>query len=322
MSNIQISVIVPIFNSEKYLSRCINSLINQSVFQKSEIILINDGSIDSSYSICKEFARKYLNIHVFSQSNKGVSAARNQGLKVAKGEYITFFDSDDYADEFYLESMLKLIVCKNADVAINDFYRVFKNQETIKYRKKIITELETTPEILKSFFYGGVIGNNLCDKLFKADIALNCMFPDKYRVGEDMYYLYQVLAKSSKVAIDTSEAHYYYFVNELSAMNSDDMSRYYDTIELSKMMCDDLKNDYLLKNYATAHLAHEECKATEYIIRRTKNLEDIKALRNKIKTYPLFFLFKYLNARHFIGICLMRFSPSLYLFFHKKFHVG
>ena len=106
--NIKISIIIPVYNSAKYLRKCLNSIINQT-FDNIEIICINDGSTDNSLSIINEYAKIDSRIKVYTIENKGVSAARNYGILVATGEYIGFVDSDDYIDLNYYEEMMKQI---------------------------------------------------------------------------------------------------------------------------------------------------------------------------------------------------------------------
>ena len=101
----KISIIIPVYNSEKYLEECIISLLNQTL-KECEFIFINDGSTDNSYNICKEYERKDGRIVLINQENRGVSTARNIGMTRAQGDYITFVDSDDYVDNKYIETLL------------------------------------------------------------------------------------------------------------------------------------------------------------------------------------------------------------------------
>ena len=112
-----VSVIIPIYNCEKYLNECISSVLGQT-YKDFELILVDDGSTDNSLNICYEFAKKDSRIIVIHQENGGVSSARNKGLKNAKGEFITFVDSDDYVENDWLKMLLTAILANNADVSI------------------------------------------------------------------------------------------------------------------------------------------------------------------------------------------------------------
>lgn len=114
MEKPKVSVIVPVYNSEKYLNRCVESLIHQTL-QEVEIILVNDGSKDGSGEICRKFAQEDSRIVYIEQKNTGVSAARNRGLDVASGEFVMFCDSDDYYEESAAEKLLKLAQNHRAD---------------------------------------------------------------------------------------------------------------------------------------------------------------------------------------------------------------
>ena len=119
-----ISIIVPIYNSEKYLERCINSILNQT-YTNFELILINDGSKDSSLKICRKYASKDNRIVVIDKENEGVSIARNMGIQRAKGELISFVDADDYIEKTFLEDMLNVMSKYNVDYVTCGYNRVY-----------------------------------------------------------------------------------------------------------------------------------------------------------------------------------------------------
>ena len=115
--NETISIIIPVYNVEKYLNKCLNSVIEQT-YKNIEVILIDDGSTDNSGKICDEYAKNDIRIKIIHQQNGGVSTARNNGLEHATGKYITFVDSDDYIEKEMIETMAKKIMKKNADIVI------------------------------------------------------------------------------------------------------------------------------------------------------------------------------------------------------------
>ena len=127
-----ISIIIPIYNVEKYLHCCINSVIRQT-YKNLEIILIDDGSPDNCGKICDEYAKKDNRIKVIHKENGGLSSARNAGLDIAKGEYISFVDSDDYVAENFIEKLYKLCKENDADIAECDFYRIKANEKSMLY---------------------------------------------------------------------------------------------------------------------------------------------------------------------------------------------
>lgn len=125
---IKISIIVPVYNTEKYLHKCVDSILAQT-FPDFEILLVNDGSTDSSRQICESYANKDSRIKVFNKENEGVSSARNVGIENAKGEWITFVDSDDWINERTLEVAIKQAMCNDADICCYDFRVIDKDKE-------------------------------------------------------------------------------------------------------------------------------------------------------------------------------------------------
>ena len=132
MENINdlISVIVPVYNVEKYLVQCINSILNQTI-KNLEIILVDDGSLDNSGKICDEFSKKDDRIVAIHKENNGLSSARNAGLEIANGNYIGFVDSDDWLDEHMYEILLKLIKENNSDISCCDFFKTADSNDTM-----------------------------------------------------------------------------------------------------------------------------------------------------------------------------------------------
>ena len=111
----EVSIIIPIYNAEKYLKRCLDTVVNQS-FESLEIILINDGSTDESLRIMKEYKGNHNNIEIINQENSGQGEARNKGISIAKGKYITFADADDWLSENYIQVLYDALLKNNADI--------------------------------------------------------------------------------------------------------------------------------------------------------------------------------------------------------------
>ena len=140
----KISVIIPVYNVEEYLERCLNSVVNQT-FKDLEIICVNDGSTDSSGEILQKFARKDARIKIIKRPNGGLSAARNTGLEVMSGEYFAFLDSDDWIDLNFYEKLYEKAKEFDADIAMADFIRKGKNKHKIRLNlneEKLYTTIE------------------------------------------------------------------------------------------------------------------------------------------------------------------------------------
>lgn len=313
----KISVIIPVYNVEKYIGNCLLSLENQSIFDDLEIILVDDGSIDSSFSYCNGFHQKYPNnVVVIRQSNKGVSAARNIGLNRATGEYITFLDADDTIEYDTYEFLLENIKKHQVDMVLTDLTFVYSNGKYKKKRKEMVKKYHSNKEIMKAFLSGEVLSVNIVDKLFKKDIIGKVRFMENYSVGEDMYFLYQVLRNVNTIFVDTTVSKYNYFIRANSAMTSTFTDKYLDTVKLSEKILSDYNSEEELAKYAEAHLIHEICKVLEYMILNSAN-EKYHSVKKKylksIRRYSLISAYKYLSKRQFLGIILMKISPELYI---------
>lgn len=319
-----LSVIIPVYNSELYLKSTLDSIVNQTVFNKLEIILINDGSIDQSQYICQEYCNRYDNIFLYNQENLGVSQARNNGLKKVTSQYVTFLDSDDYIANNLYEQELEEIKNKNPDVLIVDFEKKHEDGTIKKYRKSFIKEWNINQDCMCDFFKG-LIGGQVVDKVFRTDIIRDINFSDKYKIGEDMMFTFLALSKASKVYMNTNICGYQYVVRNSSAMTGKFSEKYFDPIDITAEMVNEYSEDSIIYKYAYAHYIHELCKVVEYVYRhdaQKEYKEKVLQIVNQIKKYSLFDAYRYLIKKQFLGFLLIRFSPRLYLFFHKIMHIG
>ena len=188
----KISVVVPIYNVEKYLEKCIKSILNQT-YNNLEIILVNDGSTDNCLNICKKFEKIDKRIFVINKENGGLSEARNYGIDKATGKYITFVDSDDYIDEDYLEFLYKNLIINNCDISICNPRIVYedggKSRTLYKYcfPQNIVLEGEKALEMM---LYQKKFDNSAWGKLYK----INLFDEIRYPVGK----LYEDIATTYK----------------------------------------------------------------------------------------------------------------------------
>lgn len=214
---IKVSVIVPVFNTEKYLEKCLNSLINQTL-QDIEIICINDGSTDKSADIIKKFANKDSRFKLINQENKKQGAARNTGMKIAKGEYIGFVDSDDWVDLEYYEKLYNAAKRHNFDIALGTNVRVKKNIN--KKRLNITKEKEYTS--IQEKFDVNIQWKNPCptNKIYKRDLFLkhNITWPEGVYCEDRIFTLKAVYFANGIVSVPN--VNYYYFNNPNSTVNN------------------------------------------------------------------------------------------------------
>jgi len=211
IENPKISIIIPVYNVEKYLRECLNSVVNQTM-RDIEIICINDGSTDNSLDILKEYAAKDDRIIVINQTNGFVESARNNGLKIAGGEYIQFVDSDDYLELNACETAYKYALQYKADVVVWGRKNFPKQVGSVKNRRRTIKYKEV------KFFYGGLrSGRHLCrdiiwNKLYRHKIIKGCYFPEWIRGGGDQHFNFQV-DKKINTLVQIPEQLYNYRLN-------------------------------------------------------------------------------------------------------------
>ncbi len=210
MSNFmkKLSVVIPVYNVEKYLEQCINSICGQS-YQNLEIILINDGSEDGSLNICEDAARKDPRITVISQINGGLSAARNTGMAHASGEYITFVDSDDYVDTEMFSDMITEMEGTDADISVCNFEKFWGNKTKNNIVSSNESEALTAAETLgKLYTDQQVIFVTAWGKIYKRELFDGVTYPVG-RINEDIFTTYKTYAKADKV-IYMNRAYYKY----------------------------------------------------------------------------------------------------------------
>lgn len=224
-----ISVIVPVYNVEKYLKRCVDSVVNQT-YRNLEIILVDDGSPDSSGAMCDDFAKSDSRIKVIHKANGGLSSARNIGIDTSTGEYITFIDSDDWIEPETYEFLYKKIVEYSADVADVDS-RVVSDEKPFDKKTGKDTVLEEN-EILKDYFMSDRY--SVCRKLYKRNVIADIRFPVG-KVNEDICTNYLFLENAHRL-VKSDVIMYHYFKNPDSITGELFRARDFDLLET----CDNL----------------------------------------------------------------------------------
>ena len=209
--DIKVSLIIPVYNVEKYLRKCLNCAINQTL-KDIEIIVVNDGSTDLSPEIINEFKNKHKNFIVVNQENMGLSAARNIGIKIAKGEYIAFADSDDYFDENFLYFMYAAVKKSNSDIAVCGFYTVKENKQKFKHKKQKHHKYKVISSkiALKQLFKDIKIHNYAWNKIYRRELFIsNDIFYPVAQTYEDLATTYRLFFKSKKIVILKDKLYYY-----------------------------------------------------------------------------------------------------------------
>lgn len=229
-----ISIIVPVYNVEKYLTNSIKSLMKQS-YKNIEIILVDDGSSDNSGKICDELSKEDSRIIVIHKKNGGVSSARNAGIENAKGAYLCFIDGDDYVTTDYVKDMLDASEKYGTDISTTNQFQIWDSGKKVELFKKNYpygtVKIKSGSETLADMLYGKTCYATCCSKLYKKSIFEDIRFP-VYNMGEDSYTMYQCFLKAESVA-HVYKPNYFYIQHDASAMHTDNYDKFYDYIELS-----------------------------------------------------------------------------------------
>lgn len=236
-----ISVIVPVYNSDKYLSDCIDSILNQT-YEDFELILVDDGSADNSGKICDIYAIKDARIKVFHKENGGVSYARNIGLKAATGDYIQFIDSDDYIKENFLQILHDSIIKNNSQISVCKATTVSIKGFEINSKSKVTKDICLGRDEAANFIFNEM-NNALWNKLISKDIIKDICFEENRTFGEDPYFLVQVLNNCSKVSFVPDEL-YYYRKNDESITSTKFSERKFDQVYFKDKMY-----EYMCQNF-------------------------------------------------------------------------
>lgn len=210
---IKLSIIIPIYNVEKYLKECLDSLIvgvSQKIENQIEVLLINDGSTDNSLSICREYVEKKKYIKLLSKKNGGLSSARNLGISVAKGRYVSFIDSDDIVSIRYVSSILKIINQIDFDIFIFKYQKFIQKNE-IKM-KKATKSIPKVHKIKKEECINGLtideIGSFAWNKVYNRELFKDIKYPEK-KYFEDIFTTYRLVNKATKFIASNAVFYYY-----------------------------------------------------------------------------------------------------------------
>lgn len=234
----KVSIIVPIYNAEKKLNKCIKSILNQT-FKDFELILVNDGSTDDSLAICKKYQHDK-RVIIIDKHNEGCIATRRKGIEAANSDYIMFVDADDWIDSKTVATLYNEGIKSEADITVCNTYRVLggtlikkKNKSRYFNGTKIFNKQEIKKDLVVAFLYGHPFPSSLCAKLYKKELLENsgkyleriCFF------GEDLYFNLEIFLKANRVKVIDTPLYYYRiggFTNRYMAYLFDDMVNGYE----------------------------------------------------------------------------------------------
>lgn len=275
-----LSVIIPVYNVEKYLPKCLDSIINQT-YKNLEIILINDGSTDNSGKICDDYAKNDKRIKVIHQINRGVSAARNVGLDFCSGDYITFVDSDDWCDKNYFYDVMNYFEIYNIDVIITNFERFTVNKNRCNNKNKLKKEIILNSyDAIENMINRIDFGWGICATFYKKKSIEDIRFTNEVFYGENFEFKYKIFRNESIKILYLPIVGYHYVIRKDSAVNSYNLNKKINSLIFQERLIAKEKNKrYLIllkKKYFDALIYY----FLKFLIQGNVNFEIIKKLKN------------------------------------------
>ena len=338
--NIKVSVIVPVYNTELYLERCLNSILNQT-FKDIELIIVNDNSNDNSHKIIETFINENTNIkYIDNKENKGVSNCRNEAIKISSGEYILFIDSDDYLDENMIETMYNEASNNDLDIAMCGYFVDYEDGNT---QNRIINldenRIYSGYEILSEILHhkNGVTGHSW-NKLLKASIIKenNIQYPEHMKIYEDVAFFSRLFPYCKKIK-NIKKMFYHYIQRNNSSIKTINESVVLDTEEIVRLVNEsisklDLMNDFkaeycafVMRMFSVAShkiytYSNDSNIQKEYIKRLLSsdilNIKENYKIFNTIYTYDLF------HKISLVALKVSNCSPSTYHTVYKSLLKG
>ena len=291
-----VSVVIPVYNTEKYLEKCVNSVLDQT-YKNIEVILVDDGSKDKSGKICDSFAKIYENISVYHTENKGQSYARNYGIKKSRGEYISFIDSDDYIAKDMIERLANGCEKNGTEMGCTNKVRVSSRgeeyKEKINEKKKIVKPNEALFLLLLN-------DPSPCNKLYKKELFKDISFPVGV-VYEDTLTVPRLIDACEKIYFDNGYG-YYYLQNEGSTIHSKFTKKKLNAFYASKWLY-----NFILGKYPDLRIVAERF----YILSLTTMITDIYPARKGFKK-------EYREIKQQLRLFRKKYRNNPYIPFMKK----
>jgi len=314
---IKVSVIVPIYKVEKYLRRCIESLINQTL-DKIEIILVDDGSPDSSGKIADEYA-SYKNVKIIHKKNGGLSSARNAGIAVALGEYIGFVDSDDYVELDMFEYLYNNAEKNDSDIAACGYTVIYPNNKIEKITRNLGNAIYTKEEAMDIHLFSGYIDNIACNKIFKRELFNEINF-EIGKLYEDIILMPKLFNLCKVISLHTDSKYNYCKRNDSIAGSSFSKK----TLALIDACNEDV--NYCLsifpdiKNIKIARIQWHVVVANKMILGNYKDRDFVRKIKSMIRANIINIIkCRYINLKRKIQLFLFGYCYSFYKFLYKNF---
>lgn len=322
-----VSIIVPVYNAESYIEHCMKCILNQT-YREIEVILVNDGSTDNSADLCDAYAKYDKRIQVIHQANQGVSFAREKGIQMSTGKFITFVDIDDLIDRHFIETLYNDIIAQNADIVCCNSYEIEKDYngkkintlQTVTKGKRRITDMKICYEdyYLEDEMYMSVVWG----KLFKKSFLVQKHF-QRLRFGEDLLMMLELCTLDPVIYLDDYVGYFYirWDMSTTKGTDPNNISRIMDSLVINSFLIDvweKLRDDEKKLNYeqkmvsliySVLSLLIKEGDYTNYKKQRDVLLKYIKNA----------FEYKEIRLKYRISLKVYAFSEKLYWYGLKKY---
>ncbi len=316
-NNPLISIVVPVYNVEKYLKKCIQSIINQT-YKNLEIILVDDGSSDNSGKICDEFAQKDSRIKVIHKINGGQADARNKALDIMNGEWVSFVDSDDFIHSSHVENLYLQAVRNNSDICVCGFKIVDENYKIIKSIKINFSD-SLNGNLAFKYSLNSKIDPSLWNKIFKSSLFKSVRFV-KGIYYEDRELIHRIFYKADRVSFLDSES-YFYLERVGSTMNHINKKKIDDRLIMIALIEDFLKKESILekyqKDFAICYLLNVYLSASYQIAKYSPSYKnDIKYMFSKsdkdVFSFKNIFLLFGIDIKKMIALFILKINSNLF----------
>ncbi len=329
MERALINIIVPVYNVEKYLGKCVSSILGQR-YKNLQIVLVDDGSTDNSAMLCDEYGLLDTRVHVIHKKNGGLSSARNAGLDYVyskdtfdvTNEYIAFIDSDDYVADDYVSFLCTLLVAEDADVAQCGHYIGYSERRKVDKNANHDLHVLNKIEALESLCYNGIYDVTAWNKLYKATLFVDVRYPEGM-IYEDTAISYLIAEKAEKIVV-CMESKYYYNQRYTSIANGVSFNpSKYDFITIGDEMADYISQYYpSSKNAVNAKRVYVRLSTLSQMVNcnyydKSKILEIVTAIKKYSKNIMHN---KNVSKRDKIGVVSVQIGFSFYRFLWKLYY--
>lgn len=308
-----ITIVIPIYKVEKYLKKCVESIINQT-YKHLEIILVDDGSPDNCPKMCDEYACKDYRIKVIHKENGGLSSARNAGIDIAKGKYITFVDSDDYVTKDYIEYMYTIIKQNNVKMSTCETKIIYDEKNILEKEKDDNIQILSNRDLFYNILFDKRSDVSAYSKLYDIELFNEIRYPNGV-VYEDTATTYKLIEKCDRIAVGSKECYYYFTrpgsISKVKGFNKNEL----DYIKNTEEMLDYLKNKYPnLEEAINRYDLYSNFRILRLLIfTKPRNKEMEKQTFNKIKeNRKVVFKYKDTPKRDKMAIILSFFGVNIF----------